>query len=230
MNQPAQALIAARTRRSQRYFNSLTLFFYDFILYGIVSRFAWGSSTQRLDAHYRTYASANHLEVGVGTGYLLNRVVFASNRPRVALMDLSVACLERARRKVARHAPAIYIQNLLEPVRAAIPAFDSISVNYVMHCIPGGFKEKGVALAHLAPLLSAQGVLSGTTVLSEGVAKNLLARPAMWLLNLLGVFNNRRDSAQDLKIFPAQNFQVLEFEVVGVTAYFAVRKLPIPGL
>jgi len=230
MNQSAQALIAARTQRSQRYFNSLSLFFYDFILYGIVSRFAWGSSTQRLDAHYRTYASANHLEVGVGTGYLLNRVVFASNRPRVALMDLSVACLERTRRKVARHAPTIHVQNLLEPVRESIPVFDSISINYVMHCIPGSFKEKGVALTNLAPLLSAQGVLFGTTVLSEGMAKNLLAKPAMWLLNLLGVFNNRQDNAQDLKACLAQNFQVLEFEVVGVTAYFAVRKLPISDL
>ena len=230
MNQAPQALIATKTQRSQRYFNRLTLFFYDFILYGIVSRFAWGSSTQRLDAHYRACATSNHLEVGVGTGYLLNRVVFESNQPRVALMDLSVACLERTRRKVARYAPAIYVQNLLEPIQECIPAFDSISINYVMHCIPGSFKEKGVALAHLAPLLSSQGVLFGTTVLSDGVPKNLIARPAMWLLNLLVVFNNRKDNAQDLKACLAKNFQLLEFEVIGVTAYFSARKLPTTSL
>ena len=230
MSQPTQDLIATKTRRSQRHFNRLSLVFYDFILYGIVSRFAWGSSTQRLDAHYKAYATPNHLEVGVGTGYLLNRVAFASARPRVVLMDLSLACLERTRRKIARYAPAIYVQNLLEPIQETIPAFDSISINYVMHCIPGSFKEKGVALAHLAPLLSRQGVLFGTTVLSDGVSKNLLAWPAMWLLNLLGVFNNRKDNAQDLKACLAENFQVLEFEVIGVTAFFAVRKLPTTDL
>jgi hypothetical protein len=229
MNQLAQDLTATKIKRSQQYFNKLSLIFYDFILYGIVSKYAWGSSIQRLDAHYKRYVTSNHLEVGVGTGYLLNRVVFESTQPRLALMDLSVACLEKTKRKVLRYAPVTYVQNLLEPIQQAIPVFDSISINYVMHCIPGNLKEKTVALTHLKTLLSPRGVLFGTTVLSEGVPKNILAKPAMWLLNFLGVFNNRQDNAQDLKTYLNKNFQVLEFQVVGVTAFFAVKHLPTIG-
>jgi hypothetical protein len=226
MNQLADELAAKKTRRSQQYFNKLSLIFYDFILYGVVSKYAWGTSIQRLDAHYKKYASSNHLEVGVGTGYLLNRIVFDSARPRLALMDLSVACLDKTKRKLSRYAPETYIQNLLEPLQQTIPAFDSISINYVMHCVPGSFKEKGIAFAHLKPLMSQDGVLFGATVLSQQVSKNVLAVAAMWLLNFLGVFNNRKDNAQDLKGCLDENFQVIEFEVIGVTAFFAVRHLP----
>jgi len=229
MNQLAQDLTATKIRRSQQYFNKLSLIFYDFILYGIVSKYAWGSSIQRLDAHYKKYVTSNHLEVGVGTGYLLNRVVFDSTQPRLVLMDLSVPCLEKTKRKVSRYKPTTYVQNLLEPIQHAIPVFDSISINYVMHCIPGNLKEKTIALTHLKTLLSQHGVLFGTTVLSEGVAKNFLAKPAMWLLNLLGVFNNHQDNTQDLKTHLEKNFQVLEFQVVGVTAFFAVKHLPTIG-
>jgi hypothetical protein len=80
-----------------------------------------------------------------------------------------------------------------------------------------------IAFNHLKPLLSANGVLFGTTVLSEGVHKNFLAKPFMWLLNLLGVFNNRRDNARDLEQFLTKNFILIEFKIIGVTAFFAVK-------
>jgi SAM-dependent methyltransferase len=214
---------AIKIERSQQYFNKLSLFFYDLILYGVISRFAWGSSTARLDAHYRKYVSANHLEVGVGTGYLLNRVVFPSTAPRLALMDLSTECLEKTRHKVARYKPEIYLQNLLEPIQSTPAQFDSIGINYVMHCVPGSFREKSIAFTHLGSVLAPGGVLFGTSVLSDGVKKNLLARPFMWLMNALGVFNNRKDNAADLKHFLGSHFALLEFEVHGVTAFFAIR-------
>jgi SAM-dependent methyltransferase len=166
----------------------------------------------------------NHLEVGVGTGFLLNRAVFDSAHPRLALMDLSRECLEKTKRKVARYAPETYIQNLLEPIDQKIDKFDSIGVNYVMHCVPGNFKEKGIAFSHMRPLLSENGVLFGTSVLSEDIHQNLLAKPFMWLMNFRAVFNNRSDNARDLKECLEANFQVIEFDVVGVTAFFAVKK------
>jgi hypothetical protein len=139
-------------------------------------------------------------------------------------MDLSRECLEKTKRKVARYAPETYIQNLLAPMHHKIDQFDSIGINYVMHCVPGNFKEKGVAFTHLQPLLSENGVLFGTTVLSDNIHKNVLAKPFMWLMNSLGVFNNRSDNARDLKECLETNFQVIEFDVVGVTAFFAVKK------
>ncbi len=225
MNTTFQELSITKINQSQQYFNWMSLFFYDFVLYGIISKYAWGCSIQRLDSHYKKYVRSNHLEVGVGTGYLLDRVVFDSAQPRLALMDLSQACLKKTNRKVSRYAPEIYIQNLVEPIRHDIRPFDSIGINYVMHCVPGSFIEKSVAFIHLKSLLGQDGVLFGTTVLSKDVHKNLLARPFMWLLNFLGVFNNRQDSARDLAYFLQNHFHVIEFEVIGVTAFFSVKNL-----
>jgi Methyltransferase domain len=216
-------LTTRRVKRSQQFFNKGSLFFYDFLLYGVISKYAWGSSIQRLDSHYKKYVRHNHLEVGVGTGFLLNRVVFDSAHPRLALMDLSRECLEKTKRKVARYSPETYLQNLLEPIQHKIDKFDSIGINYVMHCVPGNFKEKGVAFTHLQALLSENGILFGTTVLSEDIHQNLLAKPFMWLMNSLGVFNNRGDNARDLNECLERHFQLIEFEVVGVTAFFAVK-------
>lgn len=221
MSDPAAAA-AARTLRSQRYFNRLSLAFYDLVLYGVISRYAWGCSIERLDAHYRRHASANHLEVGVGTGFLLDRVRFPTPQPRLALMDLSAACLAKTARRIARYQPASLRQNLLEPLQHTPAPFDSIAVNYVLHCVPGACDVKTAALAQLKPLLAPGGVLFGTTVLGRGVRKNALARPFMWLMNALGVFNNREDCPAALRSGLEAHFRVLEFEVVGVTAVFAV--------
>jgi hypothetical protein len=212
------------TKRSQQFFNKGSLVFYDFLLYGMISRYAWGCSIKRLEAHYRQYVRHNHLEVGVGTGFLLNRAQFDCLKPRLALMDLSAACLAKTRLKVARYAPETYIQNLLQPIGLKIAPFDSIGINYVMHCVPGGFQEKGIAFSHLASLLSENGVLFGTTVLSDNIQKNWLAKPFMWLMNYLGVFNNRGDNAEDLKAYLETHFQLVVFEIVGVVAFFGVKR------
>lgn len=208
--------------RSQQYFNKLSLFFYDALLYGVISKYAWGCSIGRLDAHYRKHISANHLEVGVGTGFLLKRAPLADTA-RLGLMDLSANCLAKTLPKVARYRPETYVQNILEPVAHVVAPFDSIGINYVLHCVPGSLDRKSIALTHLAALLTPNGRLFGTTVLSEGVHKNPLARPFMWLMNALGVFNNRRDNAQALENYLRAHFEVLEWSVVGVTAIFAVK-------
>lgn len=213
---------AAKVRRSQRFFNKLTLPFYDLVLYGLISRHAWGVSTESLDALYRRYVRSNHLEVGVGTGYLLDRVDFPAGPNRLGLMDLSVACLERTAQRVSRYVTQSHVQNLLEPMRHRLTPYDSIALNYVLHCVPGSFKEKHIALQHLAGLLGPHGVLFGTTVLGAGTRKNWLARPAMWLLNAIGLFHNRQDDVRELEQLLQQEFRVLEFYVVGTVAFFAV--------
>lgn len=212
-----------QTKRSQQYFNKFSLFFYDWLLYGLISKYAWGCSTKCLDDHYAKNISDNHLEVGVGTGYLLNRVTFPGGKPRLGLMDLSQSCLEKTSDKVARYQPEIYVQNLLEPVTAEIKPFESISINYVMHCVPGSFQEKGVAFQHLKPLLSQNGILFGTSVLSQGVPKNLFARMVLAILNRLGVFNNKHDNRDDLRDCLAAHFRYVDLQVVGCTAVFIVK-------
>ncbi|MDE1461901.1 class I SAM-dependent methyltransferase [Spartinivicinus poritis] len=212
-----------QVKKSQKYFNRLSLFFYDWILYGIISKYAWGCSTKRLDDHYANYISNNHLEVGVGTGYLLNRVRFHSGKVRLGLMDLSQSCLQKTAKKVARYQPEIYQQNLLEPITDSIEPFDSISINYVMHCVPGSFKEKGIVFKHLKSLLSEGGVLFGTTVLFQNVPKGLFAKLVLAIMNQLGVFNNKHDSLEELRDCLSSSFSHVELQVEGCTAIFVVK-------
>ena len=185
---PCEATPARQQARAQKYFSRPFLLVYDLCLYGVISRWLWRVPTRQLDALYMRHISNNHLEAGVGTGYLLNRVQFTQARPRVALMDLNASCLRKTQRRVARYAPESYIQNLLLPVHHPIAAFDSIAINYVLHCVPGAFPVKGQVFEHLLPLLQPGGTLFGSTVLGQGVQKNLLARGFMALMNKLGVF------------------------------------------
>jgi Methyltransferase domain len=209
--------------KSQRYFNRFTLLFYDFILYGFISKHAWGCPTKTLDAHYASHITANHLDVGVGTGYLLDRVTFPSATPRLALMDLSKSCLTKTLTRLARYKPESYGQNILEPITLDIKKFDSICINSVMHCIPGSFKEKGIAFHHLKSLLNDGGVLFGTTVLAKGINKNGLSTIFMKLFNKLGVFINNDDSLSDLTEALQRYFQHVDISVEGSTAIFSAR-------
>lgn len=223
MPTPDQQQATRQLQTSQRYFNRLSLQFYDLVLYHFVSKHAWGCSTALLDAHYAQHVSANHLEVGVGTGYLLDRVRFPTSAPRLTLMDFSSSCLEKTGKRVARYQPQGVRQNILEPVTAELGKFDSIAINYVLHCVPGNFREKGIAFAHLKPLLSEGGVLFGSTVLAKGVPLNPLAKGLLWLFNAIGVFINRDDSLEDLAAALKQNFAEVDWKVVGCTAVFAAR-------
>ena len=89
----------------QAVYTKRTLGFYDFVVLGVSNRFIWKAPTKRLEEHYDRHVSANHLDVGVGTGYFLDRCRFPSPAPRVALMDLNPETLEFASRRIARTAP-----------------------------------------------------------------------------------------------------------------------------
>jgi 2-polyprenyl-3-methyl-5-hydroxy-6-metoxy-1,4-benzoquinol methylase len=209
--------------RSQRYFNRVTLVFYDLILYGFISKYVWGCRPEILGAHYAKHIRANHLDVGVGTGYLLNRVAFPSDKPRLALMDLSRSCLTKTAHRLARYKPDTYQQNILQPITTGIKQFDSIGINSVMHCIPGSFKDKGIAFHHLKTLLNDNGVLFGTTVLAKGVKQNWLARHFMKFFNFIGVFINHDDSLADLTETLQKYFDQVDIKVEGSTAIFVAR-------
>jgi hypothetical protein len=57
---------------------------YDFLVLGLSNRLIWRCPTQRLIEHYNRHVTSNHLDVGVGTGYFLDRCRFPSAAPRVA--------------------------------------------------------------------------------------------------------------------------------------------------
>lgn len=222
MNLKTEIKTAQKTKRSQAFFNGFNLAFYDVVV-AVVSPLAWRCTLPYLAGRYQRFVSNNHLEVGPGTGYFLNRLDGLSNN-RLALMDLSEACLTKSAKSLAKYQPQTYRQNILEPVTHDIEPFDSIGINYVMHCVPGNFTEKGIAFKHLAALLRPGGQIFGCSVLSENVDKNWLAKAAMGFLQGSGVFNNQHDNAADLSATLNAYFDEVKVEVIGPTAVFSGRK------
>ncbi len=196
---------------------------YDFLVLTLSNRWIWRCPTARIEAHYRKHLSANHLDVGVGTGYFLDRCAFPAPKPRLGLMDLNPTALAHAAARNARYEPETHRRNVLEPIAFEGEKFDSIAVNYLFHCLPGSIGEKAVALDHLQGLLHPGGVLFGSTILASGVPVTASARSLMAFYNRKGIFSNLQDSLDGLEGALRARFDQVAIETVGSVALFAAR-------
>jgi hypothetical protein len=196
--------------------------YYDRLLEFTCHR-VWHCPIQRTLELYRRHLSSNHLEVGVGTGYFLEHSRFPGPEPRLALLDLSPHCLQRTATRLSRYTPEVYRANALAPIELSVRRFDSIAMNYVLHCMPGAIPGKGAAFANLKPLLNESGVLFGSTVLRHGVRCDLGARAFMRLYNECKVFCNLEDSLADLRRALEKTFGKVQIEVIGCVAQFSGR-------
>src|SRR5262249_36350571 len=77
--------------------------------------------------------------------------------------------------------------------------FDSISLNYLLHCLPGNLASKSIVFENVEPLLSDGGVIFGSTILDEGVRHNPLTKQLMKIYNAKGIFSNLSDRQSDLE-------------------------------
>lgn len=213
-------------RISQSYFNPLLLAVYDALVFGFVSKHIWGYPVEALLERYRQLVSDRHLEVGVGTGYLLD----LANPPqgiKLDLMDLSASCLRKSKQRLVRYRPATYRHNVLQPCTRAPVGYRSIGVNYVMHCVPGPYKEKAIAFNHLKGLLASDGILFGSAVMGKHAQARIGAKLFLKLLNATGVFNNDRDEPAALEQGLRRYFRHVEVQVMGATALFLATDDPV---
>lgn len=193
---------------------------YDAAVLGFSNQLAWRCSTVRTLALYRDSLSANHLDVGVGTGYFLDRTEFPSPSPRLGLLDLSARSLAHAARRLSRYSPEIYRADVLRPIQLEIEPFDSIGLTYLLHCLPGPMESKAAAFDNLKPLLRPGGVIFGTTLLRRMPHVPPQAVALMTLYNALGIFDNGQDSLEGLEAALASRFVHVEVETCGAVALF----------
>jgi hypothetical protein len=194
---------------------------YDFLVLGISNRFIWKCPTQRLVEHYNRHITANHADVGVGTGYFLDKCRFPSSSPRVALIDLNLNTLEFASQRISRYKPETYRRSVLEPIGIDAPKFDSVGLNYLLHCLPGSIASKSMAFDHVKALMNPKAVLFGSTLLQGGVHRDRSARHLMSVYNKKGIFSNEADDLESLKEELRKRFTNVSVEVVGCAALFA---------
>lgn len=212
---------------SQKYYTGFILWIYDLWVVGFNCSFAWMCPSNVMVKHYNKYVSANHLDLGIGTGYYLDKCKFPSEDVKLTIMDMNNSTLDKAEYRLRRYNPQTYLQNALEPIKHDVSKFDSIGINFLMHCIPGHFSEKGVVFTNLKKQLNPNGVLFGSTILNHSIKKNFFGKFFLDWFNKEGVFNNLEDTEEALEKSLRSTFNYYKITIKGSVAMFCAsdRKL-----
>ncbi len=179
------------------------------------------------------------MDIGVGTGYYIRQASLAgaiNSESKVALVDLNPNTLEKAKSQLEGSAAEVRTLewDVLKPLPSSLEGeispsssskFDSISLFYLFHCLPGPCSSKVRIFSHLKSNLSPDGVLYGATVLGDGngVCHNLLGKCMIWLYNWCGIFGNRDDSEVVIVRALRENFERVRTSVLGVVLLFAAE-------
>lgn len=210
-------------RAGQAIYTPRTLPWYDLLVLGFSCRFVWRCPAARVLERYDRFVSANHLEVGVGSGYFLDRCRFPVNEPRITLVDLNADCLAATARRIARYRPAQFVRNALEPFELDGQSFDSAGINFVLHCVPGTIETKACIFDHIRAVMKPGSVIFGSTVLWQGVNHGMLARNLTPIYNRRRIFANLSDSLDGLRAILRDRFPDHELHTVGSVALFHAR-------
>jgi methyltransferase family protein len=204
-------------------YSKASLAIYDALVLGLSNRFIWKCPSSHLRALYRKQLAANHLDIGVGTGYFLDKATFPVSNPDVTLLDPNEECLKAAAARISRYNPECVRADALVPWPETLGQFGSIGLNYVLHCLPGTMEQKCVLLDHLLPHLSENGVVFGATILQGDAPRSALARKLMAIYNKKGVFSNESDAREKLAAELSTRFSDVKLEMIGCVALFSAR-------
>jgi len=207
-------------------YSPLTLKLYDGWVLGVSNRFAWQCPTRTvLQPFFNRHVGARHLDVGVGTGYYLANANLPADT-QVTLLDLNPSSLEAARQRLGRPDTRLVQHDVFQPLNdEQVAMCDSISLFYLLHCLPGTMADKAVVFGNLKSRLADNGVLFGATILGDEANHNGFGGKLMAVYNKKGIFGNRNDTAAGLRSALAQHFADVSVEVVGKVALFSARSV-----
>ncbi len=205
-------------------YTKFVLHFYDWWALKISCRLIWKCPSQNMLALYNECVSSNHLDVGPGTGYFLDKCKFPDSHPRVVLMDLNPNCLQSAAGRLNHYRPEVYRLNALEPVAMKIKPFDSVAIMNVLHCMPGTMKSKTMVFEHFKNVLNIGGSIFGSTILGKDIPQSYLARRFLRYCNSKRYMTNYQDDYDSLKQGLDEHFQKTSIKVIGSMALFSAQK------
>ena len=204
----------------QSVYNPFSLFIYDFLVLGLSNHFIWKCPTKKIIELYNQNITSNHLDVGVGTGYFLDKCNFSSPQVRLGLMDLNIHSLKATQRRVARYTPEVYAHDVYKPIDLEIECFDSIGMNYLLHCLPGKMSTKAEVFKNLNKILKARGKIFGSTILQGGVERSPIAKKLMEHYNAKKIFTNVDDDLDTLEKILRDNYSEHSISISGCVALF----------
>jgi hypothetical protein len=205
--------------KGQADYSPLLLNVYDPIVIGFVSWFVWHCPADPILDNYRQHVRDNHLDVGPGTGYCIDKSGLPDGS-RVTLVDPNGDVLRHASRRLNRLDITAVEADVLKPLPVQGP-YDSAALNLVIHCLPGPLSRKALAVANIAATLAADGVLFGASVLGRSGQHSWLARRVLSAFNRRGAFDNLDDTEEGLREILTKSFEHVELETVGSVAIFS---------
>ncbi|WP_067542465.1 class I SAM-dependent methyltransferase [Nocardia crassostreae] len=209
-------------RPGQAVYSRRILAVYDLGVLRLSYPLAWGCPSKHLVAHYNRNVGVNHLDIGVGTGFFLDRCRFPQP-PTITLVDMNANSLAVTDERLRRYRVSTLQANILDPLLLPPESFDSIGINCLLHCLPGTFDQKTTALANVRKLVRPGGVVFGSTVLVKGVHHNPLGRYLVNSWNRRGIWSNRHDDHPGPQRALGSHFTHVEIEMRGRSALFTAR-------
>ena len=86
----------------QAVYTPIVLRTYDWVVLGLSNHLLWRCPTADLRRLYDRNVSARHLDIGVGTGYFLDKATWPVPIPSNTLLDHKANCLRAASRRISR--------------------------------------------------------------------------------------------------------------------------------
>ena len=206
-------------KKGQAIYTPLMLKIYDLWVLDISNSWIWRCSKKVQLKQFHQYVSTNHLDIGVGTGYYLKQCSWPDNA-KLTLMDLNPNCLEMAKNLPQNLKPNLYLHDVFKLDPALSNQFSSISMNYLLHCLPGNMNIKSEAIANAVSMLQPGGILFGATILADKPLHTKMSQRLCAFYNEKGVFSNTEDTLEALKTALAQHVTEVEVKVVGCVALF----------
>lgn len=204
----------------QAIYTKKSLPLYDLIVTKLSNQFAWRCSRKILINFFKDNTSKNHLDIGVGTGYFLQKLHLTPGNQRIGLLDLNEDCLDYTKKKLNQFHPEVYHHDVFEPFTSITKKFDSVSLNYVLHCLPGTISQKSKTFDHIKDVLNPRGKMFGTTILGKGINHNFLAKKLLTIYNNKKIMNNINDDKETLLNELQNRFSYVQLKVIGCVALF----------
>ena len=206
----------------QKHYTPRFLRIYDSLVLGFFARWVWRCPTRRLVEQYTQHVGGRHLDVGPGTGYFLAHARLPAGAS-LLLVDPNPHVLAYASRRLAHLNPSVLRADVRKPLPVG-QRFDSVALNYVLHCLPGPMPRRAGAIRQLAALLEPDGVLFGATVLGTPELHTWVSRAALRANNRRGIFDNLSDTEDALRAILGASFETVAIDVVGSVAVFTASQ------
>ncbi len=117
----------------QKSYNPATLKFYDLTVYGFTCPVLWKVPRRELLGLYDRNISAEHLDIGVGSRFLLSKCAMPSADQRITLLDMNPHCLTHVKRRLSQYKVSTVQGNVLEPFPLPKRSHGSAALNLNRH-------------------------------------------------------------------------------------------------